>query len=129
MGTNVRAASVLDLAWLCESYGRFLAITHAACVCESEDVGVDVFATLFPENDLARHYANVIHSADFERCTATLGVWGAALQRIQQQGNDAGINTDFPDYVASLFKKAIDAGYGEENVLSLVKVLRRDLPS
>jgi 3-hydroxyisobutyrate dehydrogenase-like beta-hydroxyacid dehydrogenase len=128
MGPNVRAASVLDLAWLCERYGSFLAITHAACLCESEDVSVGDFATVFPANDVARQYANVIHSADFENCTATLSVWAAALRRIQQQGSDAGINTDFPDYVAGLFKKAIDAGYGEENVMSLVKVLRSDMP-
>ena len=125
LGPNVRAASVLDLAWLCERYGSFLAITHAACLCESEDVSVGDFAALFPENDVARQYANVIHSADFKNCTATLSVWAAALKRIQQQGRDAGINTDFPDYVASLFKKAINAGHGEENVMSLVKALRK----
>ena len=128
MGPNVRAASVLDLAWLCERYGSFLAITHAACLCESEDVSVGDFATLFPEDDVTRQYANVIHLADFKNCTATLSVWAAALQRIQQQGRDAGINTDFPDYVAGLFKRAINAGYGEENVMSLVKILRSDTP-
>ncbi len=53
-------------------------------------------------------------------------MWGAALQRIQQQGVDANINTEFPDFVASFFKKAVDAGYGEENVMALVKVLQSD---
>jgi hypothetical protein len=53
-------------------------------------------------------------------------VWGTALQRIQQQGIDANINTEIPDFVASFFKKAIDAGYGEENVMALVKVLQGD---
>ncbi|MHA1151865.1 MAG: NAD(P)-dependent oxidoreductase [Alphaproteobacteria bacterium] len=126
LGANVRAASALDLAWLCVSYGRFLAITHAACLCESEGVGVDVFASLFDEEPLIRRYANVIHTAEFGKRTATLQVWGAALQRIRTQGEDAGINTDFPDLVSSLFEKAVDAGYGEENVMALVKVLRRD---
>jgi 3-hydroxyisobutyrate dehydrogenase-like beta-hydroxyacid dehydrogenase len=125
LGTNVCAASVLDLAWLCESYGTFLAVTHAARVCESEDVGVDVLATLFEEDSTMRLYANVIHSADFENRTATLSVWRAALQRIQTQGRDAGINTDFPDYVGGLLEKAVDAGYGEEHVVALVKILRR----
>ena len=125
LGTNVRAASVLDLAWLCGSYGLFLAVTHAACLCESEDVGVDVFATLFEKDSEIRRYANVIHSADFENCTATLRVWRAAMQRIQTQGQDAGINTDFPDYVDSLLGKAVDAGYGEKHVMALVEVLRR----
>jgi 3-hydroxyisobutyrate dehydrogenase-like beta-hydroxyacid dehydrogenase len=126
LGTNVRAAAALDLAWLCVSYGRFLAITHAACLCESEDVGVDLFASLFDEGSTIRGYANVIHSAGFENRTATLHVWDAALQRIRIQGEDAGINTDFPGFVSSLFKKAVDAGYGEENVMALVKVLRSD---
>ena len=126
LGTNVRAASALDLAWLCVSYGRFMAITHGACLCESEDVGVDLFASLFDEGSTIRGYANVIHSAGFENRTATLHVWGAALQRIRTQGEDAAINTDFPDFVSNLFKQAVDAGYGEENVMALVKVLRSD---
>lgn len=126
LSTNVSAASALDLAWLCNSYGRFLAVTHAACLCESEGVSVEDFATLFEEDSLIRHHANVIHSADFENCTATLRVWRAALQRIQAQGQDAGINTDFPDYVDGLLRKAVDAGYGEEHVMAMVKILRSD---
>ena len=124
LGTNVSAASALDLAWLCDSYGRFLAVTHAACLCESEGVSVDDFATLFEEDSSIRRYANIIHSRDFENCTATLRVWRAALQRIQAQGQDAGINTDFPDYVDGLLRKAVDAGYGEEHVTAMVKTLR-----
>lgn len=124
LGTNVSAASTLDLAWLCEAYGEFLAVTHAARLCESEGVGLDEFAALFDDDSYMRRYANVIHSADFGNCTATLRVWRAALQRIQDQGRDAGINTDFPDYVAGLLEKAVAAGYGEEHVMAMVKVLR-----
>ncbi len=125
LGANVRAASALDLAWLCDSYGRFLAVTHAATLCESEGVGVDEFASLFDKESMIRRDANVIHSSDFENCTATLQVWDAALQRIREQGEDAGIDTDFPDFVSNLFRKAVDAGYGEEHVTALIKVLRR----
>lgn len=124
LGSNYRAASALDLAWLCNSYGRFLAVTHAARLCESEDVGLDKFANLFEEDSPVRRYASVIHSGDFKNCTATLQVWGDALERIQAQGRDTGIDTGFPDFIDNLFKKAIKAGYGEEHVMSLVKVLR-----
>lgn len=124
LGSNVRAASTLDLAWLCESYGTFMAVAHAACLCESEDVGVDVFSTLFPQESLIREYAEIIHSADFKNCTATLRVWRAALQRIQEQGRDAGINTDFPDQVNDFLAKAEDSGFGEEHVTAMVKVMR-----
>ena len=126
LGTNIRAASALDLAWLCTCYGQFMAIIHAAIICKSEGVGMGDFISLFPDQPDIRHYAKVIHEERFHECTATLRVWGAALQRIQQQGVDANINTDIPDFVASFFKEAVDAGYGEENVMALVKVLNGD---
>jgi hypothetical protein len=66
----------------------------------------------------------VVRDGSFDQATATLQVWGAALERVRQQGIDAGINTDFPDFAASLFRKAIAAGHGEKNVMSLVKVLQ-----
>ena len=125
LGGNVGAASALDLAWLSTCYGRFMAIIHAANLCRSEDVGVDDFISLFPDEPDTQHYAQVIHDGSFQDCTATLQVWGAALERIQQQGVDAKINTEVPDFIAGLFKKAIAAGYGEDNVMSLVKVLQQ----
>jgi len=123
LGANVRAASALDLAWLCDSYGRFLAVIHAAQLCRSEGVGVDQFADLFGQDSLVRRYANVIHAGDYENCTATLQVWGDALKRIRMQGMDSGIDTSFPDFVGDLFDRAVEAGYGDEHVMSLVKVL------
>ena len=123
LGSNVGAASALDLAWLTTCYGRFMAVIHAANLCKSEDVGIDDFISLFPDEPDTQHYAKVIHDESFHKCTATLQVWGAALKRIQQQGVDANINTEVPDFVAGFFKKAVAAGYGEENVMSLVKVL------
>ena len=126
LGGNVRAASVLDLAWLSTCYGRFMAIIHAATLCQSEGVGLDEFISLFPDKPDIQRYAKVIHDECYHECTATLQVWGAALRRIQQQGIDAGINTEIPDFVASFFEKAIEAGHGQENVMALVKVLQAD---
>jgi 3-hydroxyisobutyrate dehydrogenase-like beta-hydroxyacid dehydrogenase len=126
LGANVGAASALDLAWLTTCYGQFIAIIHAANLCQSEGAGMDDFISLFPDNPDIRHYARVIHEERFHECTATLQVWGAALQRIQQQGVDAGISTEIPDFVAGFFRKAVDAGYGEQNVMALVKVLQGD---
>ncbi len=123
LGPNVAAASALDLAWLTTRYGRFMAIIHAANICKSEGVSIDDFISLFPDEPTIQSYAKVIHEESFHECTATLQVWGTALHRIQQQGVDAKINTEIPDFVASFFKKAINAGYGEQNVMSLFKVL------
>jgi 3-hydroxyisobutyrate dehydrogenase-like beta-hydroxyacid dehydrogenase len=44
------------------------------------------------------------------------------------QARDTGINSEIPDFVSRLFKRAISAGYGEEDVAALIKVLKRDSP-
>ena len=124
IGTNVGAASTLDLAWLTTCYSRFAGIIHAANMCRSEGVGLDEFIALFPGQPDIQDYAQVIHGERYHECTATLEVWGAALKRIQQQAIDSDINSEIPDFFAGFFKKAIGAGFGQENVMALFKVVR-----
>jgi len=124
LGENIRAASALDLGWLCLRYGLFLGVTHGAYLCESEDVSVGLYATMFPEIDRARSFAEIIHAGDFTETGATLAVWEGALRRIQQQAADAGLNGEIPDFASSFFQRAIAAGHGEEDVAALIKVLR-----
>jgi 3-hydroxyisobutyrate dehydrogenase-like beta-hydroxyacid dehydrogenase len=124
LGDNIGAAAALDLAWLCQRYGLFLGVAHGARLCESENVSLDLYASMFPEGDRARSVAGVIHANAFENPGATLSVWAGALKRVESQARDAGINCEFPDFVAGLFERAIAAGYGEEDVAALVKVFR-----
>ena len=124
LGINVGDASALDLAWLTTRYGNFISIAHAANVCKSEGASLKSFISLFHDDPDLQQYASVIENESYQNCTATLQVWGAALERIRQQGNDAGISTDIPDFINNYFDSAIDAGYGEENVMALFKVLK-----
>ncbi len=125
-GENVRAAKTLDLAWLTSRYGNFLAAIHAANLCQSEGVGVGEFAALVQDNPALQQYAEVIESGSFDDFTASLQVWGEALDHIRRQGVDAGINTEIPDFMASLFDRAIAAGQGRKHVMALIRVLQRD---
>jgi 3-hydroxyisobutyrate dehydrogenase-like beta-hydroxyacid dehydrogenase len=124
VGENIRSAAALDLAWLCQRFGLFLGVIQGAYLCESEDVSVDLYASMFPEGDRARATAQTIHSGEFANPGATLAVWEGALQRIQQQAGDARLNSEIPDFASSFFQRAIAAGHGEEDVAALVKVLR-----
>jgi 3-hydroxyisobutyrate dehydrogenase-like beta-hydroxyacid dehydrogenase len=125
LGSNVGDASALDLAWLTTRYGKFMAIVHAANVCKSEGASLKDFISLFPDDPVLQRYVTVIEDKSYQQCTATLQVWGAALERIQQQGKDAGISTQIPDFIGNYFNKAIDAGFGDENVMALFKVLEQ----
>ena len=128
LGNNIVAAAALDMAWLTYELCNYLAALHGANLCESEGVSVESLASMFPEGFLARRLASVVHSGNFANPGATLTVWEAALQSVQTQANDAQINCDIPDFVSSLFNRAIAAGYGEDDVAAVIKVLREDSP-
>lgn len=124
LGPNVAAAAALDLAWLCQRIGLFLGLAHGARLCESEKVGTDLYASMFPEGDRARMFAEVVHADAYGHPGATLNAWNAGLQRIGKHARDAGIDCEIPDFASRLFERAIAAGHGEEDVAALIKVLR-----
>ena len=125
LGENVGAASALDLAWLSELYGVILGVVHGARLCEAEQVRMGLYGSLFTEGEwVAKGLAHIIQTADYAHPGGSLRVWEGALQRLQSQARDAGINCEIPDFVSGLFKRAIMAGHGEEDVAALIKVLR-----
>ena len=125
LGENIRAASALDLAWLCRHYGMFMAVTHGAVLCESEQVDLGLFAQVLPEAEYAHTYVNKIHDEDFLNTTATLSTWASAFESISRQALDSGINNEVPQLMSSLFDRALADGYGEEDVCALFKLMRK----
>ena len=130
LGENIGAAAVLDLAELSHSLGKYVGFAHGAHLCESEGVGVDLFASLFAEGERARELAEIIHAGAYELSSlhpgASISVWEGVAQRLQTQARDAEMSSEFPNFISGMFKRAIAAGYGEEDVAALVKALRSD---
>ena len=69
-----------------------------------------------------------MHTESFELGSlhpgASIRVWDECIQRLQSQAHDAGISSEFPDNISGIFKRAIAAGYGEEDLGALIKVVR-----
>ena len=123
IGSNFSAASALDLAWLNIAYGNFVSVAHSAAMCRAEGVDLAEFVALFPANHAVQGEATLIHENRFDHPTATLEVWKNALARVQQQALDAGISPAIPDFYASYFKKAMDAGFGQQEAIAIYKVV------
>lgn len=128
LGDNIATANTLDLAELSESLGKYTGIIHGARLCEAEGVGTDYLAALYPEDDRSRELAEIVHAGDFRLGAlydgATVRVWGEVVERLQSQARDAGMSSELPDFLSRLFKRAVAAGHGEEDIAALVKVLR-----
>jgi len=124
LGENITAAAVLDMGFLTYELCNYLAALHGALVCEAEGVDLDLLVESYEEDSPPRRLAGVIRSGEFGDPGATLEVWRAALGRVRDQATGSGINSEIPDLIASLFDRAIAAGYGEEDVAAVIKVLR-----
>ena len=124
LGSNIKGAAALDMALLTHDLCCYLGVLHGSHICESEGINVGEFAKMFPEGSIAREPIEVVRSDKYDEPGATLNVWDGALQRIQNQAKDANINSEVPDFISSFFKRAISVGYGEEDVASIIKVMR-----
>lgn len=123
LGSNIAAAATLDMALLTHELMESVAFMHGALLCRSEGVAADVLAAMFPPDGGAGEALARICTERYDDPGATLSVWNEALKRIQHQTRLAGINSEVPDFVASLFDRAIAAGYGEQDIAALTKIL------
>ena len=129
LGENIAAAATLDLAELSHSLGQYLGFAHGAAICAAEGVGADLYAALFPEGDRARQLGEIVHAGAYELGSlhdgATVRVWEGVVQRLQTHAGDSGMDASFPDALSDIYARAIAAGYGEEDIAALMKVLRK----
>lgn len=127
-GENVGAANTLDMGGLVCSLAMFVGFAHAARICEAEGVGLDQFASIFPEGESARELADMVHADNYAvgdiHPGASVRVWEGAVQLMQDHAQKSGINSEVPNFISALFKRTMDLGYGEEDVAALVKALR-----
>jgi 3-hydroxyisobutyrate dehydrogenase-like beta-hydroxyacid dehydrogenase len=129
LGEKVGGAAALDCAVLSFWAGGLLGSLHGARICEAEGLRVDEYGSLLADfapilGGDVKHLGETIQAGTYENPQATLKTWAAALGRIAQQARDARIDAEFPAFASATFQKGISAGFGMEEVASLIKVLR-----
>lgn len=129
LGDQIEAAATMDLATLSYVYGATVGFLHGARIAESEGLDVSQYGKIVKEispsfGAFFQHEGSVIQSGDFTITESPLRISVEATQRILQSSQDAGLNTEFPAFVADLLKRADAAGLGNQELASLIKVLR-----
>jgi 3-hydroxyisobutyrate dehydrogenase-like beta-hydroxyacid dehydrogenase len=130
LGTAIGAAAALDVAVLSYYVCTHLGLIHGALICESENVPADVFTTTVIDSqpsDAAEitHLGQALLKNEFSKPGASIGVYSGVLERILSQARDAGIDATIPEFVNRLYKRGIEEGLADEEVVALIKLLRR----
>jgi 3-hydroxyisobutyrate dehydrogenase-like beta-hydroxyacid dehydrogenase len=130
LGEEIGAASTMDLATLSYVYGATLGFFHGARIAESEGIGVDAYGAIVADiapafGAFLKHEGAVIQSGNYAISESPLTISVEATERLLQTAREAQINTEFPTFAAGIFKRALSAGYGDEEVAAVVKVLRQ----
>ncbi|CAM05786.1 3-hydroxyisobutyrate dehydrogenase-like beta-hydroxyacid dehydrogenase [Saccharopolyspora erythraea NRRL 2338] len=118
--------ALLGLMWA--TVNGFL---HAAALVESGGVGVADFAETAVDwflpsvtGEILRAEAARIDREEFPGDGGTLAMCLTAIEHIVRTSRDAGISDEVPSQLKALGDRAVAAGYGDENYMSLIKVLR-----
>ena len=73
----------------------------------------------------------MVHSDNYEVGAippgASVNVWEGCIKLIQDHAGVRELNSEIPDLYSDLFNRAIDSGYVEEDVASIVKLLRENV--
>lgn len=131
VGEEPGASGALFAAVLAYLAGSWIGFCHGALVCENEGLRADDFGRLIEGISPilaieSRNMGEVIQHNRFSDPESTVKTTGDDLQLLVQQAKEAGISTELPVFAASLFKRAMDAGYGQEEHAAIIKVLRKN---
>jgi 3-hydroxyisobutyrate dehydrogenase-like beta-hydroxyacid dehydrogenase len=130
MGESVGSASAWDLATQSCLFGALLGFFHGARIFESEGLRVadlgSMIANISPVlGEMIKHAGEAIQTETYEKPESSVKTCTVAFELFVKQAGQARINSEFPTFALGLSKRAMAAGYAEEEFAALIKVLRR----
>jgi len=130
LGENVTEPTALNTAAILPMLGGVMGMIQGIQIIEKEgmDVGkcVDIIADLFESGDQVdiRRQGNAIARNAFGDSDEAIETWEAICSRLLEGYANQGVNVELLRLMRSLLKRAIDAGYGGEEVAAVIKVMR-----
>lgn len=130
LGTAVGAAAGMNLAMMSYYVCTHLGLIQGALVCEAEGIRPDLLASLIVESmpsdtEEIQHLGKVLQSGKFDNPGASIGVYSGGMDSMLEQARDASINTEIAEFVDGLYKRGMAAGLEQEEVVALIKILRK----
>ncbi|HDR4902995.1 TPA: NAD(P)-dependent oxidoreductase [Bacillus cereus] len=129
LGEQVSAASSTDLAFLSYLFGSYLGFFHAARILESDGLRIDDFGSMIAHvsqvvGEVIKYESAVIQTETYDNPQSSINMCMTTVELFMEQAQEAKINNEFPMFAQGLFKRALDAGYGNEELAALIKIMR-----
>jgi 3-hydroxyisobutyrate dehydrogenase-like beta-hydroxyacid dehydrogenase len=124
LGGDVGAVGAATNALNASHLATIMGAVQAAALCEAEGVGVDVLGSLLGERNPATAVLKLVLQQRYEDPGTTIRVWRDALQRMQEQCRDTGVDAGFAGLLTGLCDRAIEAGRGDLHFAAMLDILR-----
>jgi 3-hydroxyisobutyrate dehydrogenase-like beta-hydroxyacid dehydrogenase len=126
-GAAIGLASAWEMVYIMHYYGMFLSLFHSVQICQAEGIPLEEYITLLGEQGkkYEKWLCENIQSGIYQETSSPLELWAGGIQKVAQHAKDSNIDAEFVQVAARLFQKAMDAGYGREEVSALFKVLQK----
>ena len=125
LGPSIGAAAALDLAVVTRLVVNTVGIVYGLHLCESENLPLAQFAGMYPDGDRARHLSAAVDSGNYrENVVASVSTGIEVVSAIRNLAADLGINSELPDFILSLYRRAEAAGYLKADNACLIEVFR-----
>lgn len=129
LGERATAAPTMDLATLSFVYGATAGFLQGAALMQHEGLDVQRYGAIVQAmapsyGEFLQHEANVIASGDFSISQSPLSISVDATRRIHHAMRDACLNATLPAAIAQLLEQSAAAGYSNEELAALTKVIR-----
>jgi 3-hydroxyisobutyrate dehydrogenase-like beta-hydroxyacid dehydrogenase len=129
LGENVQLPSVLNTALISPMMGMIAGTIQGALECEKNDFSVAVYTEMLTEilpmaQHQVQHLLTTIARNNFNDTEAALKTYAAPMSLWVEQCKERGINSEFPAFISGWLQRGMDAGYGDEEISALIKLLR-----
>ncbi|MCF6405131.1 NAD(P)-binding domain-containing protein [Chitinophaga filiformis] len=129
MGDAPGAAAAWDLAALSSMFGMMFGFFHGARIIEAEGLEVAALGNMISDispvlGQMVKSTADDIQQEHYTSPQSSLEICALSFELMKRQAAESRIEAPFPAFALELFNKARAAGYGDERLAAMMKVLR-----
>jgi 3-hydroxyisobutyrate dehydrogenase-like beta-hydroxyacid dehydrogenase len=134
VGEESSQAVALDQAILSVFFGTMVGFVQGAAMCDAEGILQQTFAAALEQwiGGVVQGFkrgAERIATRQYGDTTATVEIGAITLDMMSQVAAENGLDRKFPEFLASYYKKAMAAGYGQDDLTAVFEVLRGQGPA